>query len=78
MIFNTVLNGSWWFYPSPLDFVSMVIMTLFIEVIIIWVFCCLVDMKRNKISMILGGVIIANMVSAIIGYIILFPNFGGW
>lgn len=78
MISNTVLNGSWWFYPSPLDFLAIVFVTLFTEIIIICTICYLVKVEENKIPSILIGVIIANIISAIIGYIVLFSGSGGW
>ena len=78
MIVNPVFNGSWWFYPSPLDFFFMVILTLFIEILIIGIFCYLAKIEEKKIPVVLGGVVFANLISAIFGYIFLFNNFGGW
>jgi len=78
MIFNTVLNGSWWFYPSFSDFIFMVIITLFIEALFICLVCCSIKIEERKISIILGSVIFANLISAILGYIVLFSDSGGW
>ena len=78
MISNTVLNGSWWFYPSPLDFFFMVILTLFIEIFVIGMFCYLIKIEETKISVVLGGVVFANLISAFFGYVLLFNNFGGF
>ena len=78
MIVNTVLNGSWFFYPSLLDFIFMVFITLFTEISIVGIFCYSIKMKEDNVSVVLSGVIIANMVSALIGYVVLFSVFGGW
>ena len=78
MIVNPVFNGSWWFYPSPLDFFFVVILTLIIEIIIIGIFCCIAEIEEKKISLVLSGVVLANLISAFFGYIFLFNNFGDW
>ena len=72
---NILLNGSWWYsYPNPIDFIIIVFVTIAIESIIISVVLSIENVKPKTFWVLIFSVFIANLISAIVGYLWFF----GW